>query len=147
MLLLGTKNVASQTIEENGLINLGGIYRKYCKKNCNIPTFNFSYNSINLQQEGIYHITATFIVSATEPGDITIQLLNNGYAIPGAIATETITTAETEFRTMTIDYYLLAKENVIFNYVSNVNNSISFQNISTITATINNVVVNISKEI
>ena len=35
MLLLGAKNTATQAVDVDGLINLGQVYRRYCKKNKN----------------------------------------------------------------------------------------------------------------
>ena len=32
MLLLGAKNTTSQTVLTNDIVNLGAVYRKYCKK-------------------------------------------------------------------------------------------------------------------
>ena len=33
MLLVGIKNITSQTVPELGTITLGSVYRRYCKKN------------------------------------------------------------------------------------------------------------------
>ena len=33
MLLIGTKNIGTQTVLADGIINIGSVYRKYCKKN------------------------------------------------------------------------------------------------------------------
>lgn len=106
-LILGLKNTTSQTVLTNGLINLGTTYRKYCKRTpqC-LPTFVSSGTSVTLNGTGIYHITATLTGSGTTAGILTAQLYENGVAIPGAISSSTITTADTEVRTLVIDYYI-----------------------------------------
>lgn len=106
-LILGLKNTTSQTVLTNGLINLGTTYRKYCKRTpqC-LPTFVSSGTSVTLNGTGIYHITATLTGSGTAAGVLTAQLYENGVAIPGAISSSTITTADTEIRSLTIDYYI-----------------------------------------
>ncbi len=78
-LLLGTRNIADQAVAVGGIINLGNIYRKYCKKNANgVKAFDFNGTSISLQQSGIYHVTATIVVTSSAAGNVTIQLLENG---------------------------------------------------------------------
>lgn len=108
MLLIGTKRTLSQTVLTNGVINLGTVYRRFCKKNsCGNPAFAASGTQITIQTAGIYRVTATLVGAGTEAGDVTVQMLNNGVAMPGALSTETITTADTETRTFVIDQYVL----------------------------------------
>ena len=54
-------------------------YRKYCEKasNC-LPTFTSDSNSITLNGQGIYHITAVFVGAGTVAGDLTIEMYDNG---------------------------------------------------------------------
>lgn len=149
MLLLGVQNTSTQTVLADGLINLGASYRRYCKKNnCGIPAFSRTANDITLNHSGIYHITATFIGTGETAGDVTIQMFINGQPVEGAISTETITTATTEFKTFVIDYYVLVDRDTILGSNSTVANSITFQNVSEdIDATFTNVVVNVTKEV
>ncbi len=108
MLLIGTKSTLSQTVLTNGIIDLGTVYRRFCKKNsCGNPAFAASGTQVTIQTAGIYHVTATLVGSGTEAGEVTVQLLNNGVAVPGALSTETITTADAEVRTFVIDQYVL----------------------------------------
>lgn len=145
MLLLGTKNTGSQTVLTDELINIGSVYRKYCKKNaCGVPAFARTANDISLQQSGIYHLTATFVASAPAAGDVTVQLLINGEEVAGAFATETITTAATEFRTLVIDYYILVDKDTILNTDSTIAQSVSFENTGD-TAIFTSVIVNVDK--
>lgn len=108
MLLIGVKNSLSQTVATNGTVNLGSVYRKYCRKNsCGTPAFAFAGDNIALNQSGIYHVTATLVAAGSEAGTLTVGLYANGVLIPAGISSETITTATTELRTLTIDQYIL----------------------------------------
>lgn len=147
MFLIGIKNVGTQTVLADGIISIGNVYRKYCKKNyCGIPTFSRTASDVSLQQSGIYHLTATFVASAPAAGDVTVQLLLNGQPIEGAFATETITTATTEFRTMVIDYYILVDKDCVLDSLSTIAETVSFENTG-VAATFTSVVVNIDKEV
>ena len=145
MLLLGVKNTGTQTVLADGTINIGSVYRRYCKKNaCGVPAFSRTANDISLQHSGIYHFTATFVASAPAAGVVTVQLLVNGEEVEGAFASETITTAATEFRTLVIDYYVLVDNDCILNTESTVAQTISFENTG-VSATFTSVVVNVEK--
>lgn len=145
MLLLGVKNTGTQTVLTDGIVNIGSVYRRYCKKNsCGFPAFSRTANDISLQHSGIYHLTATFVVSAPAAGTVTVQLLLNGETVEGAFASETITTATTELRTMVIDYYVLVDKDCILNTESTVAQTISFENTGD-DATFTSVVVNVEK--
>lgn len=145
MLLIGVKNTGTQTVLTDGLINIGSVYRRYCKKNsCGVPAFSRTANDISLQHSGIYHLTATFVASGTAAGVVTVQLLQNGEEVEGAFASETITTATTELRTLVIDYYILVDRDTILNTDSTIAQTISFENTG-IPATFTSVVVNVEK--
>lgn len=147
MLLLGVKNIRTQTVLADGVINIGSVYRKYCKTNRCVPTFAVTSNGVTLQHEGIYHLTATFVGSAETAGLVSLQLAINGELVDGAISSETITTATTEFRTFVIDYYVKVDRDCILGVDSTVAQTISFVNVSEdIDATLTSVVVNVSKE-
>jgi hypothetical protein len=146
-LLIGIKNTTSQTVPALGTIDIGSVYRRYYKKNnCGVRTFDTTSTSVSLQQQGIYHITATAVVSAPAAGDVTVQLLINGDTVPGAFATETITTATTEFRTLVIDYYTLVDDVDLLGISSTAVDTISFQNTG-IAATFTSFIVNIEKAV
>ena len=147
MILLGTKNIGTQTILADGIINIGSVYRKYCKKNsCGVPAFSRTANDISLQHSGIYHITAVFVGSADAAGVATIQLAINGDIVDGAVSSQTITTADTEVRTWVIDYYALVDKDCILGTASTIAESISFVNASeTAALTLTSVVVNVDK--
>lgn len=145
MLLIGVKNTGTQTVLADSAINIGSVYRKYCKKNtCGVPAFARTSNDISLQHSGIYHLTATFVASAPAAGVVTVQLLVNGEEIEGAFASETITTADTEFRTLVMDYYVLVDKDCILDTESTIAKTISFENTG-VAATFTSVVVNVDK--
>lgn len=147
MLLIGTKNIGTQTVLPDGIINIGSVYRKYCKKNsCGVPAFSRTANDISLQHSGIYHITATLVGSGDVAGVITVQLAVNGELVDGAISSETITTADTELRTFVLDYYVLVDKDCILGSESTIAQTISLVNTSdTVTATFTSVIVNVDK--
>lgn len=149
MLLIGLKNTGEQTILATGQVNLGNVYRKYCKTNrCGTPAFMVTSNGVTLQHEGIYHITATLVGTAETAGDVTIQLAENGELLTGAISTETITTATTEFRTFVIDYYVKVDKDCILGVASTGAKTISLVNVSDdIDITLTSVVINVTKEV
>lgn len=59
-------------------------------------------DSISLNAPGYYKVTVTVTASGSEAGDVVLNVLKNGIEIPGLTASETITTATTELRTLTI---------------------------------------------
>lgn len=144
MLLIGTRNVATQNVVTNGNIELGSVYRRYCKRINGTRTFDFIGEDVILQQNGIYHITVTAVGSGAEAGTLAIQLYENGVAVPGAFANETITTADTELRTLTIDYYALVDTACILGCNSTVAKEISLINTG-VEATFTSVIMNIEK--
>ena len=144
MLLLGAKNTTSQTVLTNGIVNLGAVYRKYCKKKCETNTFTFNSTSVSLNQKGVYHLTLNANVSGSTAGNVTLQLFENGVAVPGAIATQTITTATTEVRNITIDYYFLVDSSCVLGIPTNFVKNISVVNTG-VGSIISNVLLNIDK--
>lgn len=147
MLLIGTENTGNQTVLTNGTISIGTgqAYRKYCKPaRCGVPTFVSNSNGITLNGQGIYHLTATFIGAGTTAGVLTVQMLENGVPVVGGVASETITTADTELRTLVIDRYILVDNTCLLGCKSTLAKTISFENTG-VGATFSNVVVNVDK--
>lgn len=146
MLLIGTKNTESQTVLANSTINLGTpVYRKYCKRTCQgLTTFDATSTGITLNGQGIYHITATFVSTGTVAGALTVQMYDNGEIVTGATSTETITTANTEQRTLVIDYYVKVDSDCVLGNWAVSPKTLTFRN-DGVGATFSNVVVNIDK--
>lgn len=149
MLLIGTKNIGTQTVLADGVVNIGSTYRKFCKRNrCGVPAFSVTANGVTLNTEGIYHITATFVGSGSAAGALSVQLALNGVLIDGAVSTQAITTADTEIRTWVIDYYAKVDTDCVLGVTSTDAQTVSFVNTSeAIDATFTSVVVNITKEV
>lgn len=143
MLFLGTKNTNSQTLLVGDFIDLGNVYRRYIKSFNGIKTFNVDDTTISIQQEGVYHLTAIITFVGTETGDASFQLFENGVAIDGAVATESVATATTEFNNVVLDYYILVDKTCVLGSPS-INSNIQIQ-LDGIGVTISNVVVNIDK--
>lgn len=149
MLLIGLKNTGEQTVLASGLVNVGNVYRKFCKANrCGVPAFTATSNGVTLNHEGIYHITATLVGTGETAGDVSVQLAENGELLTGAISTETITTATTEFRTFVLDYYIKVDKDCVLGVTSTGAKTISLVNVSEdIDATFTSVVLNVTKEV
>ena len=144
MLLLGTKNFASQALAVDAPINFGNVYRRFDKKGaCGLRAFELNGTAINLQHQGIYHITAVITFTAPAAGDVSFQLFENSTAVTGAVVTSTVTTATTETNTVTLDYYILVDRDFILN-TSSTSKVISIVNTG-VASTVTNVVVNIDK--
>lgn len=145
MLLLGTKNIGTQTVLADSVINIGSVYRKFCKKNaCGVTAFGKTANDISLQHEGMYHITATLVGSGDVAGVVTVQLFVNGEPVTGAFSSQTITTADTELRTFVIDYYVLVDKDCLLGRETTLAQTISLVNTG-VDATFTSVVVNVEK--
>lgn len=87
-------NNTTQTVSSGGTVLPGTVVHKNCQSQANL-----SGNAINILGNGYFTIdvSATFTGST---GTATLQLYKNGVAIPGAIASQTITTADTEVRSI-----------------------------------------------
>lgn len=145
MFLIGTKNTSSQTVLTDGTISIGDTYRNFSERGIFRQVFDNTTTGVTIGCSGIYHVHGTFTASGTEAGDIIVQMFVNGTAVDGAVARETITTPDTEFVTIPIDYYVLANSSFPFIFLSNAI-TVSFQNTG-VGATFTNVVVNIEKEV
>ena len=145
MYLLGTKNSTTQALTTGASVNLGEVYRKFCRKNsCGLKAFEFNGTSISLQHSGMYHVTATITFTAPVAGNVIFQLTENGVVIPSALATETITTATTEVKTTVIDFYVLVDSTCVLGNPSTLIKNISIVNTG-VASTISNVVLNVEK--
>lgn len=145
MYLLGTRNSTTQALTTGASVNLGEVYRKFCRKNsCGVKTFDFNGTSVALQQNGMYHITAMITFTAPVAGNVIFQLTENGVTIPSALATETITTATTEVKTTVIDFYVLVDSTCVLGNPSTLIKNIAIRNTG-VASTISNVVFNVEK--
>lgn len=90
-------NTAETTVEENGTLPLGNVVRRPCNKNIRLIG-----NEIQIldQYSNYYDIVVSATFTAPAAGDVTVELQQNGVPIVGGTATETITTADTESRSI-----------------------------------------------
>ena len=52
-------------------------------------------NAIEIQRAGTFEALAMIVFTATAAGEVTVQMMANGTAVPGATATVTATTGQT----------------------------------------------------
>lgn len=143
--LIGLQDLATQTVLEGGVIALGDVYRKYCRKNrCGTKVYDNTSTGVTLNWSGIYKVTATLVGTGTEAGDVTVQLFSNGEPVAGAISTETITTADTEFRTFTIDKFILVNNAEVLGCNSTLAQTLTLENTG-VGATFTNVTFDVVK--
>lgn len=143
--LIGLQDLASQTVLADGVIALGDVYRRYCRKNsCGTRVYDNTSTGVTLNWNGIYKVTATLVGTGTEAGDVTVQLFSNGLAVPGAISTETITTPDTEFRTFTIDKFILVNNAEVLGCNSTLAQTLTLENTG-VGATFTNVTFDVVK--
>lgn len=86
----------TQSILANGIVPLDLIARR--KGRC-VQSNN---NSITLLSPGYYLVNASMTITAPAAGIATLVVQKNGVAVPGLTASETITTADTEERTLNV---------------------------------------------
>lgn len=82
-----TANTGAQTVPVGGTISLGSIIRRF---GCGV---NLNGNGIVIDREGYYDVDASITATATAAGNITVTLLRDGVAVPGATATATAAAA------------------------------------------------------
>ena len=78
--LIQTTNQTSQAVEENGIISLGSVLRRY---GCNC---RLSGNAIELVGQGYYTVDVDVTVVPTADGNVTVALFSNNVQVPSAIA-------------------------------------------------------------
>ena len=59
-------------------------------------------DSVILERPGYYKVTATETFTAPATGEVTLRLTQDGNAVPGAVASTSIVTANTETRSLTV---------------------------------------------
>ena len=76
MLLLGLKNTTSQTVLTNGVIDLGSVYRKYCKKIKGLD--NNDYETYrNVLENFVYNNDQSYIANVVSFEKYVNRTLNN----------------------------------------------------------------------
>lgn len=85
------------TIAADGVLPLTTIVRRRCS------SIQQSNDSIILNAPGYYKVSVTATLTAPAAGDVTIALRQNGLDVQGATASTTITTADTEVRSVSFN--------------------------------------------
>lgn len=86
--LIQTVNAGPQAVEEMGVIGLGTTTRRF---GCNLRQ---SGDAIECAGCGYYTVTATVTAAPAAAGVVTVEMYQNGVAVPGAIASATVATAD-----------------------------------------------------
>ena len=143
--IIGGINTSPQTLETGSVLSISEAYRKYiCRGKCCLDTYRTNSNSIAIQHSGFYHVTVTATFTAPAAGVVTLQLAENGVLVPGALASETITTATTEVRSVAIDYYVLVNKGCVAGVPTALTKNISVVNTG-VPSTVTNYVVNVEQ--
>lgn len=82
-----TTNQSVQAVALNGVINPGTVIRRF---GCNLQ---LSGNAIREEGEGYYEYNVSITAAPTAIGTVTVTAYKDGVAIPGAIASEAVSTA------------------------------------------------------
>lgn len=109
-ILLVRRNLTTQAVLADGIINQGTTYRRFfppCK--CTKPIVAEG-EATTIYATGMYRIDVEATFTAPVAGDVTLQLFENGVAVDGAFATETITTATTEVRSVKFSTYVVVDQ-------------------------------------
>lgn len=94
-IFVGTPTTASVTA--NGTFPLTTILRRQC--GC---ISSLGSDSVILERAGYYKVTATATFTAPEAGQATLRVLQDGQQVPAIVASTTITTPDTEVRSLTV---------------------------------------------
>ena len=109
-ILLVRRNLATQEVLADGVVDQGSVYRRFFEGcQCTRPVVSEG-TATTINATGLYKIEVEATFTAPAAGDVTLQLFENGVAIDGAFATETITTATTEVRSITFSTYVVVDQ-------------------------------------
>lgn len=82
-----TANSTAATLGANATLPLGAIIRRY---GC---ALDLNGNGVNLLEQGYYAVDASISYAPTAAGAVTVTLMADGVAVPGATATATAAAA------------------------------------------------------
>lgn len=85
--LIYTAMQTPTAVAVNGVVPLGTIVRRY---GCNC---NLNGNGIAINGQGYYDVDVSVEAAPTAAGTVTVQLLKDGVAVPGATAAATVAAA------------------------------------------------------
>ena len=85
--LIYTANTSVQNLAVNSIINPGTVIRRFG------PNLSLSGNAVQAAGGGYYDIDASFTIAPTAVGTVTVTAYLDNVAIPGAVATGSVSTA------------------------------------------------------
>lgn len=131
--LIDVALTTSSEVLANGIVPLGAITRK---RGCNL---GLSGNAISIVDDynNYYLVTVTATFTAPAAGVVTLNLQQNGNVVTGATASTTITTADTEVRSLSFSKYIKTFNGCGIDTLSFVNAGVA--------ATFSNIDVTVSK--
>lgn len=131
--VLYTVNGSAQSVSAGGTVSLGRAIRRNAQSQASL-----NGDSISIAGNGYFNVDVT-ITFAGAAGDAEIALYKDGYQVPGAIATETIGTANTEYHTATISAEILKTPCKALS-------SLTVMNLSSIAISVTNIAVRIKRD-
>lgn len=139
---LYSANTVAQAVAVGGTINMGSTIRRFgCAKNTSTPYANTNGTTTILSACGkcptYFDVDATFVVIPTDAGTVTITAFQDGVAVPGAVASATVTAAATTV-TLPISFGVRLNTGVTSSNITYV--------LSGVTASVTNAAQTISKE-
>lgn len=117
-----------QSVSAGGLIGLGRTVHKSCQSQISSDD-----GAMTLKGVGYFKITATVTFTGAA-GNAILSLYKDGYQIPGAIVTETIATADTEYHTVTLSAMVAKTPCRLISSITLVNNSAIALSVSNVSA-------------
>lgn len=78
-----TANTTSAALGANSLLPLGNIVRRF---GC---ALDLNGNGISIYEQGCYDVKASVTYTPTDAGMLTVQLMADGVAVPGSVASTT----------------------------------------------------------
>ena len=87
--------------------------------------FLYINNGVMIKKPGYYAVEGTITFTATDAGNATVSVQMNGQNVPGITATETITTADTEVRTIALHGFVKVRPCDIDNVITLFNSGVA----------------------
>ena len=84
-----TATTTDQAVGANSALPLGSIIRRF---GCSV---DLNGNGVNIREQGYYNVDGSITYTPTDAGLLTVQLMADGVAVPGASASVTAVAATT----------------------------------------------------
>jgi hypothetical protein len=85
------------SVTAGGVLPLTTVARRQC-----VCVTQLGSDSVILERPGYYKVTATTTFTAPATGEVTLRLTQDNNPVPGAMASTSIVTANTEIRSLTV---------------------------------------------